>query len=628
MQPKVLARLIQANRIRKKKCDEGRPSCQRCLSTGRVCDGYGVWGGGNNPFTQHPSSQISLFTGKEPGLTSKGSLISPTAAQKLFPLHLVSADEHICMEWFIHRTATKLPGAFTSDFWTTLLPQASYSEPAVLHAIITLASIHKSQVLDLTTCADTSELFALQHYTRATGDLRRKIETRSRTSTQVALIACAIFVQLEYLRGCYQTALTHLRHGLVLLEDQARVTAHDDHVNVEPGILQIFTTMFIQARLLGQDVGGPRALLALNQEIKPVDGTFQSAWHARLSLEYTLLRVFDMHDQVQPSRRSSISSSGQSCPPDFNIYERSTHLLIELDTWLEACEMTVAQVRKLPRTISSALALFGLRLLHVYRLVACIMIADCTSALSSRSPTDSATSSLSSSSIPPLSAAAQSISSSQDSSTNSSPTSDRCHNEQHSYSSRPQSPCLAGNTEPLFHAINEQSRTLYKLAHNATIEKYRSKHESDNYSTSTSIADMGWIAPLYFTAINGPTTNIRRDAIDSLHCSLHREGVFNAVLVATVAERVLEIEQNSHDIHSKSVAGDSGKPCRQAEVSLPPDKYRVSDVQVDLPEGPDGILLLKYSICSNKSDTDQWVKRQSVYDLRTGRWTSDCEIAI
>ncbi|KAK5187784.1 hypothetical protein LTR44_000602 [Exophiala sp. CCFEE 6388] len=532
------------------------------------------------------------------------------------------------MEWFIHRTATKLPGAFTSDFWTTLLPQASYSEPAVLHAIITLASIHKSQVLDLTTCADTSELFALQHYTRATGDLRRKIETRSRTSTQVALIACAIFVQLEYLRGCYQTALTHLRHGLVLLEDQARVTAHDDHVNVEPGILQIFTTMFIQARLLGQDVGGPRALLALNQEIKPVDGTFQSAWHARLSLEYTLLRVFDMHDQVQPSRRSSISSSGQSCPPDFNIYERSTHLLIELDTWLEACEMTVAQVRKLPRTISSALALFGLRLLHVYRLVACIMIADCTSALSSRSPTDSATSSLSSSSIPPLSAAAQSISSSQDSSTNSSPTSDRCHNEQHSYSSRPQSPCLAGNTEPLFHAINEQSRTLYKLAHNATIEKYRSKHESDNYSTSTSIADMGWIAPLYFTAINGPTTNIRRDAIDSLHCSLHREGVFNAVLVATVAERVLEIEQNSHDIHSKSVAGDSGKPCRQAEVSLPPDKYRVSDVQVDLPEGPDGILLLKYSICSNKSDTDQWVKRQSVYDLRTGRWTSDCEIAI
>ncbi|KAI1625262.1 hypothetical protein EDD37DRAFT_649588 [Exophiala viscosa] len=586
-------------KIRKKKCDEGRPSCQRCLSTGRICDGYGVWGGGNNPFKQHPSSQISLFTGKEPGLTSKLSLISPTAAQKLFPIHTVSADEHICMEWFIHRTATKLPGAFESDFWTTLLPQASYSEPAVLHAIITLASVHKRQVLDLSTCADTSELFALQHYTRATGDLRRKIETRSKTSTQVALIACAIFVQLEYLRGCYQTALTHLRHGLVLLEDQARVS-NGDHVKIEPGILQIFTTMFIQARLLGQDVGGPRALLTLLQEIKPVDGAFQSAWHTRLSLEYTILRVFDMVDLTQSSRHSSTSSSGQCCPPDFNVYECSTLLLIELDTWLAACELTVAQLRKLPRTIPTALALFGMRLLHVYRTVACIMIADCTSAMSSRSRSaerdaDAATSSSSLSSSSPLSTAAAAVQSTTSTSTSSQETGSTSWPSPKPYtpsttSSEPprfqaQSSSSTTNTEPLFQLINEESRTLYKLAYNASvnpsIDKHRNRHDSgDNYSTSTSIADMGWIAPLYFTAIHGSTPNTRKEAIDSLHCSLHREGIFNATLVTSVAERVLEIEQDGHHIicPPESVARDSGNYCRPAEVSLSPPplplKYR------------------------------------------------------
>ncbi|TEY71535.1 hypothetical protein BOTCAL_0091g00200 [Botryotinia calthae] len=26
--------------VRRVKCDEGRPSCQRCISTGRKCDGY------------------------------------------------------------------------------------------------------------------------------------------------------------------------------------------------------------------------------------------------------------------------------------------------------------------------------------------------------------------------------------------------------------------------------------------------------------------------------------------------------------------------------------------------------------------------------------------------------------
>lgn len=33
-------------RIRKVKCDEEFPSCHRCVSTGRLCDGYGIRGGG------------------------------------------------------------------------------------------------------------------------------------------------------------------------------------------------------------------------------------------------------------------------------------------------------------------------------------------------------------------------------------------------------------------------------------------------------------------------------------------------------------------------------------------------------------------------------------------------------
>ncbi|KAK3385315.1 hypothetical protein B0H63DRAFT_181546 [Podospora didyma] len=37
----------QTCKTRKVKCDEGRPACVRCVSTGRACDGYGIWGGGS-----------------------------------------------------------------------------------------------------------------------------------------------------------------------------------------------------------------------------------------------------------------------------------------------------------------------------------------------------------------------------------------------------------------------------------------------------------------------------------------------------------------------------------------------------------------------------------------------------
>lgn len=47
-------------RIRKVKCDEGQPACERCTSTGRVCDGYGIWGGGK-PFRTPTRSTCRPF---------------------------------------------------------------------------------------------------------------------------------------------------------------------------------------------------------------------------------------------------------------------------------------------------------------------------------------------------------------------------------------------------------------------------------------------------------------------------------------------------------------------------------------------------------------------------------------
>lgn len=59
-----------------------------------------------------------------------------------------SIEEKEHFEWFKHRTSTKLPSIFASSFWDTLVFQASSSEPAVLHAVFALSCAHKREVCD------------------------------------------------------------------------------------------------------------------------------------------------------------------------------------------------------------------------------------------------------------------------------------------------------------------------------------------------------------------------------------------------------------------------------------------------------------------------------------------------
>ncbi len=124
-------------RIRKVKCDEDRPACNRCVSTGRVCDGYGVWGHGVN-FHGHR---------QRPPVSKDSNVVAPLLSLSV-SLFTGLSDEREFLEWFKCRTSKKIPGASILALWDVLLYPASLSEPALLHAILSLSSLHKREVYD------------------------------------------------------------------------------------------------------------------------------------------------------------------------------------------------------------------------------------------------------------------------------------------------------------------------------------------------------------------------------------------------------------------------------------------------------------------------------------------------
>ncbi|ORY61258.1 uncharacterized protein BCR38DRAFT_310326, partial [Pseudomassariella vexata] len=164
-------------KTRKVKCDEGRPACARCLSSGRVCQGYGIWGGGNTSLDLVRSGPIKHVL----------STITPE-----------SKDELCCLEWFRGRTAVKLQGPFGSSFWGSLVIRASLEEPSIFCAMQALRSVHKRVTVGVAGLGsegdpDRLEQFTLRQYSKAINHLLQpQFVSGDKASLRVALISCML----------------------------------------------------------------------------------------------------------------------------------------------------------------------------------------------------------------------------------------------------------------------------------------------------------------------------------------------------------------------------------------------------------------------------------------------------
>ena len=448
--------------------------------------------------------------------------------QKSPQAHTISADEHACMEWFVCRTAKKLPGAFDSSFWTTLLLQASCSEDAVLHAVLTISSVHRSEVSSLTsTKSNTSvatDVFTLQQCDRAITQLRKHISDRSNASRTVALIVCAVFVHLESFRGCYQTALTHLRHGLGMLHEiptSDETVADSFRSQSEYRVVGIFRHLYIQAKLLGQETmySWPTSLLP---QSNCIGGFFESVHHARQTLEFLFLRAFkhiDAYKQETPTH-SSFDSRAK--------YKTHSRIDSDLSTWFQAHHESTKgdpPISALPTDPVACRDLVAWHVLHIYAKLLDLILTDnspslsqmgCASTSASSDTTNSPNSSSSSSYLT---------------------TTSRSHDFHQSIINQTLHLASLASAPALSNLRNHDPHRLLPL-HKPAIGTSRQLSKR----RGGSIADIGPIPPLYYVAIHCQDHEVRQNGIDLLEYLMHKEGLWDAEIAVRVARRVLELD--------------------------------------------------------------------------------------
>lgn len=459
----------QIPRIRKVKCDEGKPACRRCVSTGRSCDGYGVWGGGQKPYSRSQAAQI-----QRPGAV----ICRPVNAY--FPSRIPAEKE--CFDWFVIRTVRKLPGSYSSEFWSMILLQASHSEPAVLHASLALSAIHKTGIVN-NDATSNMEQFALQNYVKAIGLLKPHFEAKQESSSRVILIVCIIFVSLELLRGHFGTARTHLENGLRIIKDSHESSPSSacgqSQFNALSGnftsdcILESMSRLYIQSELFSpfdNDTGETFQQAEKSLTLRKFSSC-KEAWRFLNGFMCTTM-------QLKSSSRGCDASNSH---PSSLINKRAV-LLKNLKRWLSAFN---ASEKALLGSGSIEEQKF-LHLLGIYHTMTTIMADTCLS------------------------------------------DGDEMVFDSHTH---------------LFKLLVRQIEGLYETSR---LDLSFEIHKTLPFRMATSIMDLGCIAPLYYVAIKCRVHRVRCRAIDLLEPVRHREGMWDPRIATLVARKALDLEGTSH----------------------------------------------------------------------------------
>ncbi|CVK94467.1 uncharacterized protein FMAN_03558 [Fusarium mangiferae] len=191
---------------RKIKCDEAKPFCEKCVKTGRKCDGYeSVF----RPFSSTPqpigkpdasASRHDHAEGKPP--LSTGDLNRYFSTKTIFDVELSCNEE------------------------AEQVLQASLTNDSIRHALLSLRALRGN--LESKKERETSETgeqqrlsynYGLQQYSKALTSLASNLAYPSPDSLKSALLCCQVLISVEQVRGNFSAMGLHIIRGLNILRE-------------------------------------------------------------------------------------------------------------------------------------------------------------------------------------------------------------------------------------------------------------------------------------------------------------------------------------------------------------------------------------------------------------------------
>ena len=305
---------------------------------GRICDGYGVWGGGG---------ALDYNSNGHAETAASNAVSSPVSDLRRGPTSTpglcVTSEQQVYLEWFLHGTTIKPPRIFNSRYWDPAILQATVHEPMILQGLLALSAAHQRHTMDPASrgrdnlAPDALEIFLLKHYSKAIKGLQAYLEGGEKSLKPnwfVAATMCTIFVLLELMRGRFEAARMHVVKGAYIVQHFMK-QPEDTESNYK--IVQFFLRLQHQTALFLRQLHSPQTLLSLSTAPAP-EFRFPSPTEAQYLLDEFVEQIAYLAEQ----KRQLVNATKAS---RMVFDEVCGFLLVGLESWSQTCEATLAEGR-------------------------------------------------------------------------------------------------------------------------------------------------------------------------------------------------------------------------------------------------------------------------------------------
>ncbi|KAL2789072.1 hypothetical protein BJX66DRAFT_239535 [Aspergillus keveii] len=507
-------------KIRRIKCDLSRPSCLRCSSTGRTCDGYSelphaIEIGNTKTSSRHSNRKAetiescdtyhhscTIIRTSQPKSGHDGLNL-----QNLEPLMILPMTEPAQAEavrFFEYHSIRHLNEYDPCQSWRETLMFFAQTVPAVRSAAVALALIQRNYLdcdgrpqcsESLKDCLpDKAPLF---HYNRAIQLLLTQGIGDGIHATAITLLVCYLFICFDHLAGNDVQAVKHLRGGVELVRTIDKDTLNYDHEDiVQPSkarssICQVarqICRLDMQAVTFLVDWTPAEAReeeILMSMQLSPAfsnsDGAFQFLDHAADTLQVLVARVVRLCNAGQ-----QISPLGRMPPlPD----SLKDIIFADLETWSSLFENFLLQGQQgcSPYMMGPGTNLPLVSLLHLQHTMARIL-------LSTAGPGREM--------------------------------------EYDSYTAK-------------FQRCPDLARAVAAAYERASSYRGSSSNNFESRQTPAFTPEIGIVPVLYIIGVKCRHPLIRREALNILRRHRIREAVWDSVVTARVVERAIEIEEGS-----------------------------------------------------------------------------------
>ncbi|TVY51006.1 Beauvericin cluster-specific repressor BEA4 [Lachnellula cervina] len=330
-------------KIRRVKCDETKPCCDKCVSTGRTCDGY------------QPPKELKVKKSKRSKNNPATDNMLPrdveaTSVTTYVPCLDLQASwpERRSFHYFRSRNLSSMPGNFEPYLWDNLVLQFCHVYPAVQQSLIALGAIyeeHERRGTALTTSTPADEN-VLKQYNVAVKGLVDYLSSTNQ-DPRVALISCLMFVWIEFLQRNLDAGFRHLNSGLKILQNLrgSQIPGKISHVNDENkediygALNRSFTRLRVQAAMHGSTSAGlTTSSTRVLEAVGLIPRSFLNIYEARICLDNEYNAIFGYMRTLRDGDRYSRYESMNEATIDS---VRVAHLQ-RLEQWKQATEAMMA----------------------------------------------------------------------------------------------------------------------------------------------------------------------------------------------------------------------------------------------------------------------------------------------